>query len=159
MNTVDAFPDIVSLLCGVEKTSPGIYALEEGKARERQIAWVFITKTLLEIDNSHTDLILVTAFCGCKPSQAPSLPFAFILLCFSLGTILSPPLPLSSLLFQLQAYLEHVCFHAFSFHSQSLPPSHFLLPFPSSLTLVCVFCTSIDGCEARITSGKLNEAA
>lgn len=137
---MDAFPDIVYVLCGVEKTSPGIYALEEGKTSERQIAWVFITKALLEIDNGHTDLILVTAFCGCKPSQAPSLPSAFILLRFSLGTVISPPLPLSSLLFQLQAYLEHVCFHAFSFHSQSLPPSHFVLPFPSSIHLcVCVF--------------------
>lgn len=39
-----------------------------GQGRRDKWRGFFITKALLEIDNSHTDLILVTAFCGCKSS-------------------------------------------------------------------------------------------
>lgn len=148
MNTVHTLLDNVSLHCGVEESISRYLCSRGGQVERKTNSVGFYHQSVLEIDNSHTDLILVTAFCGCQPSQTPSLPFAFILLCFSLGTVLSPHLPLSSLLFQLQAYLEHVCFHAFSFHSQSLPPSHFLLLFPSSLTLTLV-CVCVCVCSVH----------
>lgn len=82
------FPDIPSSLSVLKNISRYLCSRGgQGKKKTNSVGFFFffITKALLEIDNSHTDLILVTAFCGCQPSQAPSLPLAFYFVVFFLG--------------------------------------------------------------------------
>lgn len=88
-----------------------------GQGKQRQIAWAFITKALLERDNSHTGLILVVAFLRLS-SLTFSLPLPFFFLPptllparFSLGAALLPsPIPSP---FNRKPILERVCFSRF----------------------------------------------
>lgn len=81
MNTVHTLLDNVSLHCGVEE-SISRYPCSRGGQVERKTNSVgFYHQSVLEIDNSHTDLILGTAFCGCQPSHTPSLSLLPLFCC------------------------------------------------------------------------------